>query len=83
MARENRTIKYIKCRQNFFIGGSSSSRTCSASAEQVREWEATNKKLSEQGHILTDERYHYKRYDRMTKNWIKEAAQNGMEKVEA
>ena len=46
-------------------------------------YEATNKKLSEQGPILIDERDHYKRYDRMMKNWIREEVQNGMEKVEA
>ena len=46
-------------------------------------YEATNKKLSDQGSILTDEKDHYKRYDRMMKNWIKEDVQTGMEKVEA
>lgn len=46
-------------------------------------YEATHKKLSEQGSILTDEKDHYKRYDRMMKNWIKEDVQTGMEKVEA
>ena len=45
--------------------------------------EATNKNLSEQGLILTDERDHFKSYDRMMKNWIKEEVQNGMEKAEA
>ncbi len=33
--------------------------------------------------MLTDEGDHYKSYDRMMKNWIKEEVQNGMEKVEA
>jgi hypothetical protein len=83
MIRENRTIKWSNCRQNFFIGGSSSSRTCSASAGHMCQWEATNKKLSEQEPILTGERDHYKRYDRMMKNWIEEEVQNGMVKVEA
>jgi len=46
-------------------------------------YEATNKKLSEHGPIPSDERDHYKRYDRMMKNWIKQEVQNGMEKVEA
>jgi hypothetical protein len=46
-------------------------------------FEATNKKLSEQEPIRTDEKNHYKRYERMMKNWIKEYVQNGMEKVEA
>jgi hypothetical protein len=46
-------------------------------------YEGTNKKLSEQEPILTDERDHYDRYNRMMENWIKVEVQNGMDKVEA
>jgi hypothetical protein len=46
-------------------------------------YEVTNKKLSEKEPILSDERNHHKRYDKMMKNWIKEEVQNGMGKAEA
>ena len=46
-------------------------------------YEQTNKKLSEQEPILTDEKDHYKRYKKMLNAWIREEVQNGMDKAEA
>jgi len=46
-------------------------------------YEATNKKLSEQEPILTEESDHYKRYHEMMENWITQEVQNGMDKTEA
>jgi hypothetical protein len=44
-------------------------------------YEETNKKLSEQEPLFTDEKDHYKRYKKMQDAWVREDVQNGHHKV--
>jgi hypothetical protein len=46
-------------------------------------YEETNKKLSEQGPLFTDEKDHYKRYKKMQDAWVSEDVQNGHDKFES
>lgn len=46
-------------------------------------YETTSKKINEQEAVLTDEKDHYKRYDKKMEKWIKHEVENGMDKIEA
>ncbi len=46
-------------------------------------YKQTNQKLSERAPILTDEKDHYKRYERMMNAWIQDEIQNGKCEAEA